>query len=88
MPRRPLIQQIEFETEPITLDKSKKCNLVSDKLKIDYLNMCVKLGIIPECIICYESVNCPTCFSITNCGNHIHLSCWVKCNGRCPMCRS
>jgi len=62
MPRRPLIQQIEFETEPITLHK--KCNLVSDKLKIDYLNMCTKLGIIPECIICYESVNCPTCFSI------------------------
>ena len=86
MPRRPLIQQIEFETEPITLHK--KCNLVSDKLKIDYLNMCMKLNIIPECIICYENINCPTCFSLTNCGNHIHLSCWIKCNGRCPMCRN
>lgn len=86
MPRRSNNNTMEFDIESISLPH--KCNLVGTKLKTDYLDMSKKLNIEHECIICMEKICCSECFSVSECGNTLHLSCWIRCRGKCPMCRN
>ena len=66
--------------------------LLSNKLTRDIFNLSKDAGIINECPICLEKINCVHCVVILNCacGAKFHAKCYMQICPEtvCPVCKS
>ena len=66
--------------------------LLSSKITRDFFIMSKDAGMIYECPICLEKIECMHCLVILNCGcgAKIHAKCYMQLNPEavCPVCKS
>ena len=77
---------------PATRNTPPPRRLISSKLTRDIFNFSRDAGVIHECPICLEKIDCVNCLVILNCacGCKIHAKCYMQMldQSLCPVCKS
>lgn len=77
-----------FDPTFIVEEVKPELKICSQHLSQNYFQLCEKLKMDLECVICMEQLKCKYCFTILSCGHYFHSACLLQLkNKECPMCK-